>query len=58
MNRRVFFRLSGIHYAWIVFAVAFITLLARLEAFPSLFREIVVQAHYGEEADMAQEAMR
>ena len=28
MNRRVFFRLSGIHYAWIVFAVAFITLLA------------------------------
>jgi hypothetical protein len=28
VNRRVFFRLSGIHYAWIVFAVAFITLLA------------------------------
>ncbi len=28
MNRRVLSRLGGIHYAWIVFAVTFITLLA------------------------------
>ena len=28
MNRRVFSRMGSIHYAWIIFAVTFITLLA------------------------------